>query len=78
MIATFPSVQAPWVRDQLCVHQLPNLYLYEADAADKRHLRCPQVVCLSIPVSQYHMCAGKLIEEIYCYKNEGLLVSKQL
>lgn len=38
----------PKVRDQLCMHQQPNLILYEADAADNRKLRCPQVVCLSI------------------------------
>lgn len=49
-----------WVRDHLCVHQLPNLFLYGADAADKRHLRCSKIVCLSIPVSH----AGELTEKM--------------
>lgn len=38
-------IQIPSVRDQLCVCQQPNLNLYEADAADKEKLRCPQVAC---------------------------------
>lgn len=58
------------------MHPQPNLFLYEADGADKGHLRCPQVVRLRS--SHNHMFVGTWIEEMAGYKGETLAVKLEV